>query len=111
VEANYLFRPRLDLQPACLAPGGLMLYETFAAGNARFGRPTNPAFLLEPGELFGWAARHGLLVLAYEHGFVARGSGAIVQRLAAARAPVELTRYPLEPGGGQPQSGGQGFVG
>ena len=53
----------------------------------------------------------GLLVLAYEHGFVARGSGAVVQRLAAARAPVELTRYPLEPAGGQPQSGGQGFVG
>ena len=59
VVANYLFRPRLDLLPACLAPGGLMLYETFAAGNARFGRPTNPAFLLEPGELFGWAAVHG----------------------------------------------------
>lgn len=49
--------------------------------------------------------------MAYEHGFVARGSGAVVQRLAAARAPVELTRYPLEPAGGQPQSGGQGFVG
>jgi SAM-dependent methyltransferase len=62
VVANYLFRPRLDLLPACLAPGGLMLYETFAAGNARYGRPANPAFLLEPGELFAWAARHGLLL-------------------------------------------------
>lgn len=111
VVANYLFRPRLDLLPACLAPGGLMLYETFAAGNARYGRPSNPAFLLEPGELFAWAARHGLLVLGYEHGFVARGSGAVVQRLAAARAPLELTRYPLEPVDGALQSGGQGFVG
>ena len=93
---NYLFRPRLDLLPACLAPGGLMLYETFAAGNARYGRPSNPAFLLEPGELFTWATRHGLMVLAYEHGFVPRGKGAIVQRLAAARPPVELERHPLE---------------
>ena len=42
----------------------------------------------------------GLLVLGYEHGFVARGTGAVVQRLAAARAPLELTRYPLEPVGG-----------
>ncbi len=111
VVANYLFRPRLDLLPACLAPGGLMLYETFGAGNARYGRPSNPAFLLEPGELFAWAERHGLLVLAYEHGFVPRGTGAIVQRLAAVRGPVELERHPLEPLDGAPQSGGQGFVG
>ena len=37
-----------------------MLYETFAAGNARYGRPSNPAFLLEAGELFAWAARNGM---------------------------------------------------
>ncbi|MCX7274871.1 MAG: SAM-dependent methyltransferase, partial [Burkholderiales bacterium] len=49
--ANYLYRPRLDLLPGCLAPGGLFLYETFGAGNARYGRPSNPAFLLQPGEL------------------------------------------------------------
>ncbi len=111
VVANYLFRPRLDLLPACLAPGGLMLYETFAAGNARYGRPSNPAFLLEAGELFAWAARHGLLVLAYEHGFVPRGTGAIVQRLAAVRPPVALECHPLEPVRDAPRSGGQGFVG
>ncbi|HPU50270.1 MAG TPA: class I SAM-dependent methyltransferase [Burkholderiaceae bacterium] len=111
VVANYLFRPRLDLLPGCLAPGGLMLYETFAAGNARYGRPANPEFLLEPGELFAWAARHGLTVLAFEHGFVPRGTGALVQRLAAVRAPVELERYPLERSDTADEAGGQGFVG
>jgi SAM-dependent methyltransferase len=97
--ANYLYRPRLDLLPGCLAPGGLFLYETFGAGNARYGRPSNPAFLLQPGELHAWALRHGLAVLAGEHGFVRRGGGAIVQRLAAVRPPVDFERFPLDADG------------
>jgi len=77
---RYLFRPRLDLLPACLAPGGLLLYETFGEGQARYGRPAN------------------LRVVAYEHGFVPDGGGAIVQRLAAVRPPFDPERLPLAPG-------------
>ena len=95
VVGNYLFRPRLDLLPALLAPGGLLLYETFGQGNARYGRPANPDFLLRPGELLGLAERHGLVVVAYEHGFLAGGAGAIVQRLAAVRPPFDAERLPL----------------
>jgi SAM-dependent methyltransferase len=94
---NYLFRPRLDLLPACLAPGGLLLYETFGQGNARYGRPANPDFLLRPGELLALAERHGLAIVAYEHGFVAGDGGAIVQRLAAVRPPFDAERLPLGP--------------
>ncbi len=93
VVANYLHRPRLDLLPACLAPGGLLVYETFAVGNERYGRPSNPDFLLRAGELADWATRHGLCVLGYEHGFLPRGQGAIVQRIAAVRPPVDLERF------------------
>ncbi|MEI8303643.1 MAG: methyltransferase domain-containing protein [Burkholderiales bacterium] len=97
--ANYLFRPRLDLLPACLAPGGLLVYETFAQGNERYGRPRNPDFLLRPAELLALCERAGLVVLAYENGWLPRGSGALVQRVAAVRPPFDPERFPLEPGG------------
>src|SRR5690606_11024743 len=51
VVTNYLHRPLLPLLVASVAPGGLLIYETFARGNERFGRPRNPDFLLAPGEL------------------------------------------------------------
>lgn len=95
VCCNFLHRPRLDLLFALVAPGGLMLYETFARGNERYGRPSNPEFLLADGELAAAARRCGLTVLAYEHGFVGAGRAAIVQRLCAARPPFDPERYPL----------------
>ena len=86
VVANYLFRPRFALLASLLAPGGLLVYETFAQGNERYGRPSNPAFLLAPGELFERAQRAGLTVLAYEAGLVQRPSPAAIQRVCAIRA-------------------------
>jgi Tellurite resistance protein TehB len=83
VVTNYLFRPRLDLLLAHLAPAGLLIYETFALGNEAFGRPKNPAFLLRPTELFGLCARHHLHVLAYEDGIT--DTPARVQRVVARR--------------------------
>ena len=46
VVTDYLFRPLLAPLVDCLEPGGVFLYETFARGNERFGRPRNPDFLL-----------------------------------------------------------------
>jgi hypothetical protein len=80
--ANYLHRPLFGHLVAALAPDGTLLYETFARGNEAYGRPTNPDFLLEPGELLRVAA--GLLsVVAFEEGLVGNGRQAVVQRLAA----------------------------
>ncbi len=99
VCTNFLHRPRLDLLAALLAPGGLWLYETFAAGNARYGRPARPDFLLRPGELAEHAHRAGLHLLAYEDGFVASPRPARVQRAAAVRPPFDPETLPLEHAG------------
>lgn len=86
VVANYLFRPRFALLAALVAPNGLLVYETFAQGNERYGRPSNPAFLLAPGELLVRARRAGLTVLGYEAGIVQRPAPAAIQRICAIRA-------------------------
>lgn len=82
VVTNYLWRPLFPALLAALAPGGLLLYETFADGNERFGRPSNPDFLLRAGELLE-VVRGRLVVVAYEHGPVALPRPAVVQRIAA----------------------------
>lgn len=82
VVTNYLHRPILPAIVACVAPGGALLYETFAAGNERFGRPGNPDFLLRPGELLE-AVRGRLKVVAYECLEVDAPRPAMVQRIAA----------------------------
>lgn len=79
---NYLHRPLFPHLLAAVQPGGLLLYETFALGNGRFGRPSSPEFLLHNGELLQLGAGT-LQIIAYEHGRVAHPKPAIVQRLAA----------------------------
>jgi len=95
VCCNFLHRPRLGLLFGLVAPGGLIIYETFARGNERYGKPSNPAFLLAPGELLSAAAHNGFEVLAYEHGFTGGGRPAIVQRLCAVRPPFDPERRAL----------------
>jgi SAM-dependent methyltransferase len=82
VVVRYLHRALFPHLLAALADDGVVLYETFAAGNARYGRPANPAFLLEPGELLDFA-RDRLTVVAFEQGLVAQPQPAVQQRLAA----------------------------
>ena len=84
VVANYLHRPLLPSLVAAVDAEGVFIYETFAAGNERFGRPRNPDFLLEPGELLD-AVRGRLRVIAYEDVVVDRPSPAAVQRICAIR--------------------------
>lgn len=85
VVVNYLFRPRFALLAALVAPGGLLVCETFAQGNERYGRPSNPDFLLAEGELWERSRRAGLSIVAYEHGLVERPRPAVVQRVCALR--------------------------
>ena len=86
VVANYLHRPLLRAIAAALGPGGVLIYETFALGNERFGRPSNHDFLLRPGELLDAFA--GLSVVAFEQGEVDRPRPAAVQRIAAVNGPL-----------------------
>jgi len=86
VVVNYLHRPLIPQLLAALAPDGVLIYETFAAGNERYGRPTNPAFLLQPGELLE-AVRHRLRVIAYEDLTVAEPRPARIQRICAVKSP------------------------
>ena len=78
----------------------MLIYETFAQGNETVGKPSNPAFLLAPGELLD-AVRGRLRVVAYEDGFVAAPREAFVQRICAVRegatptAGAGIPRYEL----------------
>lgn len=85
VVANYLWRPLLPRIVAAIAPGGMLVYETFARGNERFGKPSNPDFLLADGELLE-SVRGALDVVAYECLEVAEPRPAMVQRIAAKRS-------------------------
>ncbi len=98
VVTNYLHRPLFGQIAAALAPDGMLVYETFARGNEVFGKPSNPDFLLSPGELLDLAGRGGLRVLAYEDGVVALPKPARVQRLCAVGPEFDLARARLETG-------------
>ena len=82
VVTNYLWRPRLPDIVAAVAPGGVLLYETFAAGNETVGKPSRADFLLQPDELL--VVCSGLRVVAYENGFEGTPPR-FVQRIAAVR--------------------------
>lgn len=98
VVTNYLWRPLMQTLLTSLAPGGVLLYETFAAGNETVGRPARPDFLLQAGELLQICG--DLHIVSYEHGFLERPAR-FVQRIAAIRiftpgAPIDATtRYAL----------------
>lgn len=84
VVTNYLHRQLFDAIRGALASGGALIYETFAVGNERFGKPSNSDFLLRPGELLDLAA--GFHIVAYENLEIAEPRPAMVQRIAAVRS-------------------------
>src|SRR4051794_22966487 len=94
IVANYLWRPLFARILEAVAPGGVLLHETFAQGNETVGKPSRPDFLLAPGELL--QAYAGLRVVAYEDGFLEQPPR-FVQRIAAVReAPASTPpRYTL----------------
>jgi SAM-dependent methyltransferase len=95
---NYLWRPLFPVLLQSLAPGALLLYETFAQGNETVGKPSRPDFLLQTGELLQLC--QSLRIVAFEDGFLPH-PGRFVQRIAAFRQPHAPeagrppARYPL----------------
>lgn len=93
IVTNYLYRPRFNDLLGLLGPGGVLIYETFMAGNERFGKPSNPEFLLAPHELLqrlpsGWT------VVAFEQGETAQPRPAAIQRICAVNASGGLIALP-----------------
>lgn len=82
IVTNYLWRPILADIIGAVARGGILIYETFAIGQEKLGRPSNPNFLLQPGELVTVVAGR-LVPIAYEHATITRGRPRVVQRIAA----------------------------
>ena len=100
IVTNYLHRPLMPKIVAALAPGGVLIYQTFAVGNERYGRPRNPLFLLNPGELLD-AVAGDCQVIAYECGMISTPNPAVIQRICAvksARQTVDAEPLPLPPG-------------
>ena len=89
VVTNYLHRPLLAVLAQSLAEEGVLIYETFMVGNEKFGKPSNPDFLLRPGELL--QAFGALTVVAFEQGSTER---AVVQRICVIRAEAGSVRIP-----------------
>ena len=85
VVVNYLYRPMMGLLIDAVAPGGVLIYETFALGNEAYGKPSNPDFLLRPGELLE-IVLGGLRVVAFEEGIIAAPRQAVVQRICAVKS-------------------------
>ena len=94
IVTNYLWRPLFARIAACVAPGGVLLHETFALGNETVGKPSRADFLLAPGELL--RAYDGLRTVAFEDGFL-NEPPRFVQRIAAVRQGPDptLPRYTL----------------
>ncbi len=94
VVTNYLWRGIFDDIVSAVRHDGVLLYETFAEGNERYGRPRRPEFLLQPGELLARVAPR-LEVVAYEHGYSDYPSPRVVQRICAIGRGRRLSQCPL----------------
>ena len=81
---NYLHRPLFTAIRSALRDGGVLIYATFAVGQAQYGKPTSPEFLLQPGELL--RAYATLEIVAYEHGIRGASRPSVRQRLCAISA-------------------------
>lgn len=92
VVANYLHRPLFPALVDALDDQGVLIYETFMVGNERFGKPSNPNFLLRPGELL--QAFASLTVVSFEQGIVERPKKAAVQRICVIRRNAEGVKIP-----------------
>jgi len=86
VVTNYLFRPHFPWIIGSLKEMGVLLFESFGAGNEKFGRPKNPQFLLSSGEIYNFLSE-SLHVVSYEHGIENEPRRSVRQRICAVKGP------------------------
>jgi SAM-dependent methyltransferase len=86
VVTHYLWRPLMPRIMDCLAPEGVLIYETFAQGNETVGKPSRPDFLLQSGELL--KVCQGLRIVAYQDGFLSEPDH-FVQRIVAVKETAQ----------------------
>ena len=97
VVVNYLYRPLFSNLIDAIAPGGFLIYETFALGNETYARPRNPEHLLKSGELLELVTGQ-MQIVAYEHGVVENGDiPGVKQRLCAVKDLSLSERKDYEP--------------
>jgi SAM-dependent methyltransferase len=86
IVTNYLWRPLFEAMAQSVAPGGVLMYETFAMGNESVGKPSRPDFLLRPAELL--TAFKKLHVVAFEEGF-SENPARFIQRIVAIKPDLQ----------------------
>jgi SAM-dependent methyltransferase len=96
VVTNYKGVNLIHVLARSLLPGGVLIYETFATGNERYGRPANPEFLLKPDQLLHECLAEGLTIIAYEFGDVETPRPASRQRICAMKMTEDM--HPVLPG-------------
>lgn len=90
VVTNYLYRPLFTAILAAMRPQGVLIYETFADGHERYGRPRNPSFLLRRNELLELTPRNWVVV-AFEQGLEEGPHPVVRQRICA----VQTMNWPV----------------
>ena len=89
IVTNYLNRPHFHHLLDLLALGGIFIHETFAVGNEQFGKPSNPAFLLQKDELWQYIqSRNDFSVVSFEQGYLERPKPAMIQRICAVKQNI-----------------------
>ncbi len=89
IVTNYLNRPHFYRILDLLVPGGIFIHETFAVGNEQFGKPSNPAFLLQKDELWQYIqSRNDFSVVSFEQGYLDKPKPAMIQRICAAKQNI-----------------------
>lgn len=95
VVSNYLWRPLLPTIVDSVDDKGLLIYETFMQGNQAFGKPSNPDFLLQPGELIQLC--QSMDIVAFEQGFLPEPQRCVQRIVARVRTPQQPeAAMPLE---------------
>ena len=93
IVTNYLWRPLMPRILESLTPTGFLIYETFALGHEKYGKPSRPDFLLQPGELLQTCSQ--MHVIAYENGYSDQPPKVVQRIVATPQVPAPGQQFGL----------------